>query len=141
MIWWISLAIIATAMMMRDVQSRIISNRMVLSIWVVGTLYDAWTGWSWSTIGMHVLAALIVGLFTLLAFLRGGFGGGDVKLLTVTTLILPWNALAVFAVLFCVAQIIMALGYFVIKRQTKGYPLALAYWLPFVVSTYFYIAK
>lgn len=50
-------------------------------------------GFDWQTIGMHVVAGIVVLVVTFAFFAFGWMGGGDAKLLAATSLWIGWSAL------------------------------------------------
>ena len=83
---WLALPVLALAAM-RDVAVRRIPNRMAGAVALVGLLRQVAAGGILLPAGL--LAAGVVLLFASLLWLRGLMGGGDVKLLAATALLVP----------------------------------------------------
>ena len=56
-------------------------------------VFAAWFGYSWESVALHALAAFLVLVLALLAYLPGWIGGGDVKLAAATALWVGWEHL------------------------------------------------
>lgn len=76
-----------------DLRTRIISNRLNLTIALLAPFWWLAGGLSpWPDIAVQLLAALIVFALFATLFAFGCMGGGDVKLLTALALWFPWQA-------------------------------------------------
>lgn len=69
-----------------DLFTMTISNRISLAMIAGFFALAFWIGLSWQTIGMHLLAGMLMLVITFGMFTRGWMGGGDAKLASATAL-------------------------------------------------------
>jgi len=72
-------------------------------------VFAAWFGYSWESVALHALAAFLVLVLALLAYLPGWIGGGDVKLAAATALWVGWEHLLGYGILTSFAGGILTL--------------------------------
>ncbi len=74
---FLPLLLLAVLVMVSDIRSRLISNRLCVGILMINSLIAFSAGYLWQTLPYSALGLMVFGLL----WLRGVMGGGDVKLL------------------------------------------------------------
>ncbi len=103
---------ILIAAALRDFTVRSIPNWMAASLCVLGLVLRLLDG----AIVAGLIAGAVVFLITLVCWLRGWLGGGDVKLMTAVAIVLPPASVPTFFVCMSVAGAIHALIYLAARR-------------------------
>lgn len=99
-----------------DLLTMKIPNLVSLILLLAYFVLAALLGFSWDTVGLHLLSALVVFGLALLLYLAGLIGGGDAKLAAATALWVGWEHLLGYGVLASFAGgvltlVIIAVGY------------------------------
>lgn len=110
-----------------DLLSMTISNRVTLLLLIGFLVVAAAAGLSWTQLGWHFAAGLLVLSVTFGMFAAGWIGGGDAKLAAVTALWLGWGSLleyGIFSSLFGGALTVLLLQFrsFALPRFTARLP-------------------
>lgn len=79
-----------------DLFTMTIPNRVSLALIAGFAMVAPLSGQSWETIGMHVLAGLVVLAISIFMFSRNWLGGGDAKLLAAASLWIGFDLLTLF---------------------------------------------
>ena len=117
---WLALPVLALAAM-RDVAVRRIPNRMAGAVALVGLLRQVAAGGILLPAGL--LAAGVVLLFASLLWLRGLMGGGDVKLLAATALLVPVAQVPVLLLAVALAGGLLSLFHILARALLpRGFP-------------------
>ncbi|AWN44242.1 A24 family peptidase [Methylobacterium durans] len=107
-----------------DLLTMLIPNRISLGL-VAGFAVVAATGiLSWSELGMHVGAGLLVLSITFTLFALGKIGGGDAKLAAATALWLGFDQLVDYALVAALAGGALTLGLLFARSHPLPYPVA-----------------
>ncbi|MEC5343020.1 prepilin peptidase [Brenneria populi] len=108
-----------------DLTRRRLPNRWVGYYALLFPLYAWIQGWSWGAFVAHALTAVIAFLLLLLPFLRGGAGGGDVKLGTAVMLWAgPQSAAAVLMAIGLVGALLGIGGWLADRLAARRPPAA-----------------
>ncbi|MDE2362651.1 MAG: prepilin peptidase [Hyphomicrobiales bacterium] len=99
-----------------DMLTMTIPNRVSLVLIAAFFLLAPFMGLSWSTVGWHVAAGLLVLVVTFMLFNFGWVGGGDAKLAAATALWLGFPTLPRYAVLAAIIGGVITLGLLQLRR-------------------------
>lgn len=103
-----------------DLRSRIISNRLNLTIATLAPLWWIASGLApWPGVALQLLTAAIVFALFAALFAAGMMGGGDVKLLGALALWFPWQAVLSLIVLMAILGGVVTIVTVIHHRITK----------------------
>lgn len=104
--------LLLVAASLSDIAVRIIPDGICIALVVIGLVLRIVHGHA----AIALLAAAIVFLCAMVCYLRGWMGGGDVKLLSASVLLLPASAITTYIALVGLAGGILALVYIALRR-------------------------
>jgi prepilin peptidase CpaA len=107
------------AVIVYDLRFMRIPNRLVLLVCVIIAVSLPFSV-PLAEIGWRLVAAAVVFVLAVTLFALRLMGGGDVKLLTALTLLIPTQSLAVFALLLSVGIFVGIAGLYLLRRATRG---------------------
>ncbi|MHA6325839.1 A24 family peptidase [Roseivivax sp. CAU 1753] len=137
------------AVILYDMRFMRIPNWLV-TLFVIVALVSLPGSVGWSELAWRLVAAVAVFAASLLLFARRLMGGGDVKLMTALTLLIPVDALALFAVILSLSIFASVAALYLTRRgagtrptrwraisDRTGFPLGLAIGLAGIVFVLF----
>ncbi len=129
-VFWVTLVLLCIGTIC-DLRHRQIPDAVSFALMAVAALSTAlgWTHLTWVSLLMGVTLAFAIGLFL---FWRGGFGGGDVKVLTSVGAIVGLPAL--LPVLFFTALAGGAIAVIALARGTRDVPYVPAMTVGFLLA-------
>jgi prepilin peptidase CpaA len=115
-----ALALLLIVASVTDLRSRIISNRLNLTVAALAPIWWLACGLAlWPGMAVQLLVALIVFMAFAALFALGCMGGGDVKLLAALALWFPWQATLSMLMLMAVLGGIVTIVTVVHHRMTR----------------------
>jgi len=121
---WILLALLVALLVAAavvDLKKREIPHVVVIAIGVLAIPFWWSTHLSlWPDVALQLGVALLVLFLFTLAFMRGWMGGGDVKLLAVLALWLPWQAVIALLVIMSFAGGALTIATVIHHRMKKA---------------------
>lgn len=109
------------AVILYDMRFMRIPNTLVVLFAIVALVSLPFSA-TWAEVLWRICAALAVFIASMMLFMTRLMGGGDVKLLTAFTLLIPISALPLFGVILSLSIFTSVAALYTIRRVTLGYP-------------------
>ena len=118
-IWLGTLGVFGSAGALLDILTRRLPNILCGLMVIAGLVLAAWIG-GLSALGLHLAHAALALVVGYLLFVAGVFGGGDGKFYAAVAAFFPVAQMLSIFVLITVAGLVLAMGWFGLKRFARG---------------------